>query len=147
MESSSLGRILPGILLAGCTVQDWRPADFQLDIRSAGLVDTDRVRICVDGHGMREAALGAGSIAFTGLPTDSEVRITVDALSEDLEDTAAEGSDVRTGRAGPVSLGPEQSWMEAEWETCSDLCSPCQTPGNPVEAGQNSSVLAVRFID
>jgi hypothetical protein len=146
VATNSLRGILPVLLLSGCTVESWRPADLQLDIRGAELSDTDRVRICVDGHGMHEAALGAGSIAFTGLPTDTEVLVSVDAL-EEAEDTGSSEAYLRVGRAGPSSLSPDTPWIEAEWEACEDSCSPCQTPGDPVASGQNSSILAVRFID
>jgi hypothetical protein len=123
-------------------------------------MDTDRVRICVDGYGMREAAVGAGAIAFTGLPPDTELMITVDALVtiDDHEDTAS-SYDVRSGRAGPVGLGAEEDWSLTEWSDCSaesegdsgetppESCEPCQTPGERVSNGDPSIVLAIRFID
>ena len=102
---------------------------------------------------MREAALGAGSIAFTGLPMDTPLEVTVDALEAVESDTGLADKDLRTGRAGPLSLNPDTPWLETDWEACTPdeatkvLCNPCQSPGAPVASGQNSWVLAVRFGD
>ena len=105
---------------------------------------------------MREAALGAGSIAFTGLPIDTSLEVTVDAVEEVEPDTGTAAQYLRIGRAGPLNLSPDTPWVETDWETCTPddvgqddpvLCNPCQSPGAPVASGQNSSVLAVRFGD
>ena len=160
MTSRTASLVGIAVLELGCTVQSWRPSELQLDIQGAELSDTDRIRICVDGYGMREAAVGAGSVAFIGLPPDTELTITVDGLVtiDDHEDTAS-SYDVRSGRAGPVSLGVEEEWALTEWSDCraesggdsgestSGSCEPCQTPGESVSNGDPSIVLAVRFID
>ena len=104
--------------------------------------------------------MGAGSIAFTGLPPDTELRITVDALlTIDEHDDTASSYDLRSGRAGPACLGVEQEWALTEWSDCSlesgpdaaetesGSCEPCQTPGERVSNGDPSIVLAIRFLD
>jgi len=102
---------------------------------------------------MREAALGAGSIAFTGLPTDTAIELSVDSVEAVESDTGSADQTLRTGRAGPLSLSPDTPWLETDWESCTPdeatkiLCNPCQSPGASVVSGQNSWVLAVRFGD
>ena len=160
MKSRLSSVLCTAALCIGCTVQDWKPAELQLDIHGASLTDTDRIRICVEGYGMREAALGAGRVAFTGLPPDSELQITVDALvSTGQTEDSGETVDLRSGRAGPVCLGPEDVWSTSDWTPCttegiddtglaaSGDCAPCQTPGDRVSNGESSVVLAIRFSD
>ena len=160
MTSRTASLVGIAVLELGCTVQSWRPSELQLDIQGAELSDTDRIRICVDGYGMREAAVGAGSVAFTGLPPDTELRITVDALvTIDGHDDTASRYDQHSGRAGPVCLGVEKEWALTQWTDCSAEsgpdsaesasggCEPCQTPGERVSNGDPSIVLAIRFIE
>ena len=155
-KSNGIGGICFPLILSGCSIQSWRPADYQLDIRGASLVDTDRIRICIDDFGMRESAVGAGRIAFTGLPLDAPLRVTVDALmtvdgdTGDADDTA-QGSvtqrDIQMGRAGPIELNPDTPWLETDWNACNDACDACQSPGSLTSAGSRTSTLAIRFLD
>ena len=144
------------IILSGCSIQSWRPADYQLDIRGAPLSDTDRIRICIDNIGMRESAVGAGRVAFTGLPLDTSLNVTVDALVSIPVDTAEPGDtadsntaeiDVQIGRAGPITLEPNTQWLETNWSKCEGPCEVCQSPGSLNTAGTRTSTLAIRFLD
>ena len=129
-------------LTVHCGGEDWRNADLQLDILDADLgehPDEVRVRLCVDGVGNHEEALGAGSVAFLGLPPDADAAITVDALSDSLDET-------RVGRAGPITLGDDQPWAETTWSPCEDEdCTACQSSGDRVAEGDPDWLLAVRF--
>ena len=144
------------LVLSGCSIQSWRPADYQLDIRGAALSDTDRIRICIKDIGMRESVVGAGRVAFTGLPVDTPLNVTVDALitisadSADPSDTA-QGSnnemDIQIGRAGPIVIESGSPWSETTWNACDDNCDVCQSPGSLTAAGNRTSTLAIRFLD
>ena len=96
---------------------------------------------------MVEAAVGAGRIAFTGLPVDTEIQVTVDALLSVEGDTGLLAEEARFGRAGPQELSSVSPWMETEWTTCTEDCTPCQTPGDLAGENSETQVLAIRFID
>ncbi len=121
------------VLWTGCSVEDWRSADLQLDIGGAPWGTEDRVRICVDGVGNLEEALGAGRVAFTGIPVQDEVTVTVDLLDED---------EARLGRAGPIVL--RETWQRTEWSLCEEDCTACTASGTRAE-GEASLLLAIRF--
>lgn len=134
----------PGLLiLAGCAVEDVRNADLQLDIVEAELgehPDETIVRVCVTGVGNHEEALGAGAVAFTGLPADTALEVWVDAL-------AGADSDESVGSAGPLTLSPDAPWSQVEWTPCAVApCAACQATGDLVRAGQDDALLAVRFV-
>lgn len=134
----------PGLLLlAGCAVEDVRHADLQLDVIEAELgerPDETIVRVCVTGVGNHEEALGAGAVAFTGLPPDTALEVRVDAL-------ASADSDESVGSAGPLTLGPDAPWTQATWTPCAEApCLACQATGELVPAGQDDALLAVRFV-
>ena len=135
-------------MLTSCTTQTWVAADMQLDITGSNFQDTDRARVCVEGFGMREVALGTGHIAFTGLPSDTDISVVVDIIGYESMDSAVSEASLRNGRAGPIELGPEQLWLETEWEPCADenSCEICQTPGKPSVTNTNSTMLAIRFL-
>ena len=136
------------LLLGGCTTQTWVAADLQLDISGSGFVDTDLVRICVEDIGMREVALGAGRVAFTGIAPETDISVTVDTLADSIQDSGADALSIRSGRAGPMTLGPGNEWSEAPWVMCDtdEVCMACQTPGERVPTGSDSVVLSVRFL-
>ena len=134
------------LLLPACTVEEWRNADLQLDVSGADWGGYDRARICVAGVGQHEAALGAGKLAFTGLPAGAPLAVTVDLLAES-EDTAS-GAGVRVGRAGPIDLSADAPWAKTGWEECDpadDACDACAASGDLAAAGDPSWLLAVRF--
>lgn len=134
--------------LAACEVEDWRNADLQLDVTGADLVSTDLVKICVEGVGSRQVALGAGRAAYPGLPAEGALTVTVDALSA-AEDTGSgdtgDSGTVRLGRAGPVEFDG-LSLLETAWEPCQDgACEPCREAAVPVDETE-TRLLAVRFL-
>ena len=135
---------LLGALLLGCATEDWRNADLQLDATGADLglhPDEVRLRICVDGAGNNEDALGAGLVAFPGLPAGEPLTITADTLSDDEDE-------VRTGRVGPVVLDEDEPYRSLPWQPCSgEGCAACQTSGDLAAPGDLDWLLAVRFVD
>ncbi|MCB9780852.1 MAG: hypothetical protein H6742_19950 [Alphaproteobacteria bacterium] len=130
-------------LLWGCAVEDWRNADLQLEIAGVDPGTQAIVRTCVDGVGSRDAALGAGRVAFPGLPTDGDLTVTVDVL-----ETADTGSDAtRSGRAGPITFSGDVIVQQAAWTACDDAdCPPCREAAAPVDTGAAGRLLAVRFL-
>jgi hypothetical protein len=129
--------LLLAVAMGGCGLEEWRNADLHLDIRGASLVDEDRVRLCVEGVGHRDQALGAGRVAFTGLPAGEPAMVTVEHLSED-------GGSL--GRAGPVELDGS-GVVETEWAPCEEVCTPCEVDGERAEDGAADWLLGVRFVE
>lgn len=135
--------LLAAALLGGCGLEEWRNADLQLDVTDASLgdhPDETRVRICVEGAGNAEEALGAGRLGFPGLPAGEPLQVTVDTLSDEDEE-------IRTGRAGPVTLGEGQPYAELAWEACEEGCAACRAEGQLAAADEADWLLAVRFLD
>ena len=94
----------------------------------------------MDGVGAVEEALGAGRVAFPGLPADQRTTVTIDTLSE--------GGGARTGRASPAALDEAQPYIAVEWIACAgDDCAPCEATGALAEPGAPDWLLAVRFAD
>ena len=125
------------VLMVGCAGPDWRNADLQIDVSGLEIHDQDRVRICVQGAGQRELAVGAGRMSFPGLPGTGELSIRVDLMDEDL----------RLARAGPTTLGLVADHAVLQWQGCTTDCVLCEDPGRGAEDGVKSRLLAVRFID
>ncbi len=131
------------LLLLACQGEAWRNADLQLDVTDAGLLDTDVVRVCARGYRPHEEAVGAGRVAFPGLLPDRPVEVQVDLL-----EPADEGpSSRRLGRAGPVTLSPDTPYVEAPFVPCTgEACEAC-AGGQGANPGDESWLLAVRFVD
>ena len=130
---------LLALLLIGCTTEEWRNADLQLDIFGASWDTEERARLCVEGVGILEEAMAAGRIGYTGVPDDIEVILTVDLLDDD--DTSGVGK--RRGRAGPISFA-DGDWQGVDWEACEGDCPAC-TSGGDDRAQAGGRLLAVRF--
>lgn len=126
------------VLLLGCTTEEWRNADLQLDITGASWDTEEVARLCVVGVGILEEAMAAGRIGYTGVPDDIEITLTVDLL----EESDTDGSGVRSGRAGPISFA-DGDWQTTPWEVCEGDCPACTTAGEREESG--GRLLAVRF--
>ena len=130
-------------LSSRCAVEEYRNADLQLDVSglvTTGARDETRVRICVEGVGNAEEALGAGRVPFVGLPPDQAAVITVDTLSDSVEET-------RQGRVGPVTLDGDTPYAEAAWVACDADCGACAASGAVVAEGEPDWLLGVRFLD
>lgn len=144
MTGRLLGALSVGCTLAGCAVEEWRNADLQLDATGAALGDDpDEVvlRICVDGVGMEEEALGAGLVAFPGLPAGDPVMVTADTVS-------AEGDETRTGRVGPVALGLDDPYTSEPWVACEgEPCDLCRTAGDLAAPDEADWLLVVRILE
>lgn len=138
-------RYAPLVVLAGCAVEQWRNADLQLDIAVPTLpADTARVRVCVTEVGVHEQAVGAGRIAFPGLPADGPMTVTVDLLATNEDDTAGEA--LRTARAGPTTLDDRTPWKQVTQTSCKEgACAACSADGS---RGTNNAdrLLAVRYV-
>ncbi len=123
--------------MAGCASHDWRNADLQIDVDGLQVSDEDRVRICVEGAGQREQAVGAGRLTFPGLPSDGVLRIWVDLMDESK----------RAARAGPTRLGGDTIYAELQWNACAADCPPCEDGGKGPSEGADNRLLAVRLLD
>ncbi|RME21332.1 MAG: hypothetical protein D6798_18400 [Deltaproteobacteria bacterium] len=144
----TIGLLCP-LLSIACEVEEWRNADLQLDITGAELDSEDIIRICIDGTGSRDAALGAGRVAFPGIPATGTVTVTVDALapgtdSGDSADSGDGAESVRLGRVGPVDF-TATGYIEQAWQPCEGDCSPCRQATVGVDDA-DSRLLAVRFV-
>jgi len=129
-------------VLSGCAVEEWRNADLHLDVQGADWDTEDRVRICVDGVGIYEEALGAGRVAFVGIPTGSPVLVSVDLLAE-ADDTGT--VEQRTGRAGPIELSLEAAHQQTSWQTCEGDCPICSASGSMAADDSDNWLFTVRF--
>lgn len=124
-------------LLMGCGDIQRKPADFQLDVHGADWVDTDRVRVCVEGLAVFESALGHGRVAVGALPPTDVLSVSVDLLD----------GETSMGSVGPIDLTADEPRVQLDWEPCiEDECVPCTLEVEP-ESGPESthSVLAIRF--
>jgi hypothetical protein len=123
-------------MLCACSGPTWRNADLQIDIESAGVVDTDRVRICVEGVGDREHTVGAGAVTYAGLPNDGALSVRVDHIEDEQ----------RAARAGPVELGDKVHYRLLEWTECGEDCAPCTESQTQHGEADADRLLAVRFL-
>ena len=134
--------LLPLLLaLTACQVEEWRNADLQLDVLDAQLDTTTLMRVCVDGVGVRDGAVGANRLAYPGLPADGPLTVTVDAL--DAGDTGQDA--IRLGRAGPVTFDGDVL-LQATWTPCDTDCEPCRQAGVAVDESA-TRLLGVRMVD
>jgi len=124
-------------LVLGCASPDWRNADLQIDVTGRTLSDEAQVRICVEGAGEREQAIGAGTMTFPGLPAQGTLRVQVDLLDEEM----------RLARAGPTLLGEDADYARLSWRDCGSDCSLCEDDGPGAAEGADNRLLAVRFRD
>jgi len=129
---------LLGLGVSGCAGPSVRYADVQLDITGSGLLDTDRVRICVDGFRVNEEALGSGTLSMTGLPAGTALSVTADHIVDDE----------RSGRAGPVLLGDDSSHITEPWQSCTEDCSACTIEDEDNDSSMDADrLLIIRFLD
>lgn len=130
-------------LCGGCGLEEWRNADLQVDVLGAELgehPDEVRARICVEGAGNAEEALGAGKIGFPGLPAGEPLTITIDTLVDDVDGQ-------RGGRAGPVTLDAQNPYTSVSWESCAgEDCPACVASGTLAAEGDEDWLLAVRLV-
>lgn len=133
-------------LALACGQGAWRNADLQLDVRGALPPEAERVRICVEGAGMRTLEAGPDRYAFPELPADRSAVVIVDALVEDdpwNPDTGDEALAV-VARAGPARLDGDVPWREVVLVP-EATSAPC-TASAVAEAEEESWLLAVRFM-
>lgn len=114
-----------------------RSADLQIDINGAQLIDTDRVRVCIEGVAIREQAVGDGRMAFGALTKSDPLIVSVDVL----EDNWSQGG------IGPIRLDPTDPWIAVDWIECAQGCSPCTLGSSePAPEDPNGHVLAIQFL-
>ena len=128
------------LLFLACAENTFRQAELQLDVERAALAQSAlQVRTCSSTAG--ERLVGArltGRYAFLGLPVDTLVDVTVDALG-------AEGELL----AQATSWGLE-GFGQTELVDCTLIesdCVPCEGQGRPVEKGESDWLLVVRLLD
>jgi hypothetical protein len=115
-----------------------RSADLQIDIQGADLVDTDRVRVCIEGLAVHEQALGDGRMALGALRTDKPLTVSVDVLDDNWS----------LGGIDPVTLDSVEPWISADWVACSHGCAPCTLGTNePAPEDPDGQVLAIQFLN
>jgi len=131
---------LAACVLVSCGPSDWRNADVHVDVSGVTWSDTDAVRLCLGGVGVHEEALATGRVAFTGVPVGADGTLLIDLLDPDDDS-------LRTGRAGPLSLDADTPWQPADWSDCDGAdCAACTSQGERAAAGDDSWLVAVRFL-
>ena len=127
-----------GGLCFGCGPEDRVKADLQLDVVGSNLVDTDWVRICVEGALVHETPVGDGRIAIPGIPPTGAIQASVHA-------TGIEGS---VGKTEPTSLSGNTPWATVEWSACSPICAPCTIEKTSESISEpNDRLLSIHFMD
>ncbi|MGB0638158.1 MAG: hypothetical protein ACPGTU_02425 [Myxococcota bacterium] len=131
-------RQLIWLLAVGCAEPSWRHADLQLDISDASLVDTDRVRICIDGVRIEETTVGHGKLAVSQLPEEGPISISVDHVVDDES----------YGSIESITLDEATPWAQVPWLPCEEPCTPCtQQTSTPEKVGESQRYLAIHFIE
>lgn len=128
--------LLLAATLFGCVGVEHHPADLQLDLEGELPLEVERVRICVADVGVREFPVRErGSYSVTGLFAGESVRVTVDALDED-------GALVVRGE-----LDELEGYGSAPLGSCDTSdCEVCRAEGGFATEGEETWVLAVRFV-
>lgn len=127
------------LILLACAENTLKQAELQLDIDGLQPNAAHQVRTCVSSAG--ERVVGArltGRYAFPGLPVDALVDVGVDVLAEDGEILAQ------------ASVGDLDGFGQAMLVDCTineTNCLPCEGLGSPVEEGEDTWLLVVRFLD
>ena len=102
------------------------------------MVDTDRVRVCIDDVKVHETTVGHGRIAIGGLPSGEALKVTVNGITA----TAS------NGQTAPTTLDLNAPWALVAWEVCNQGCTPCSIEKTPTETTETTDLLlAIRFID
>jgi len=123
--------ILLSLALARGQVQSL-PANYQVDVIGSALLDTDKIRVCVNDQRIHEEALGHGRIAVTDLTDPITVSIHHIVKSTSL------------GHTETLSLSVEDPYIEVDW-TVETIEKACTMTRPKAEIG--SFVLAVHFIE
>tara|TARA_Y100000589_G_C26980955_1_gene558583 strand:+ start:285 stop:662 length:378 start_codon:yes stop_codon:yes gene_type:complete len=122
----------------GCGIGERKVADLQLDVEGAPLVDTDRIRVCIEDTLIHETALGDGRLAVAGIPTDAPIRVVISDLDETM----------RAGGTQSVRLGNDQPWAVTAWTECETACAPCSIEqAQPNNTQNNTGLLTIHFLD
>ena len=129
--------IIAGLAM-GCGIGERKVADLQLDVEGAPLLDTDRIRVCIEDTLIHESALGDGRLAIAGIPTNAPIRVVI----SDLDETKSMGG------TQAVSLDKDQPWTVASWTDCEPGCSPCSIDqAQPNNTQNNTGLLTIHFLD
>ncbi len=130
--------IILAMTAMGCGIGDRKVADLQLDVEGAPLVDTDRIRVCIEDTLIHETALGDGRLAIAGIPTDAPIRVVISDLDETMN----------AGGTQSVRLGNDQPWAVTAWTGCETACAPCSIEqAQPNDTQNNNGLLTIHFID
>ena len=131
--------LIPILSVAGLACQGVprRSADLQIDIIGAQLIDTDKVRVCIEGIAIREQAVGDGRMAFGALSKKNPLLVSVDVLEENWSQ----------GGIGPISLDTTDPWVTADWIECDQGCAPCTLgTSEPAPEDPEGHILAIQFL-
>lgn len=123
-------------LLAGCARETYDVADLQVDVTAPLPADAETLRLCVTGVGTMETGAGNGRAAFTGIPADVPVELSLTVLD------AAGGV---LGGAGPVTVDAAAPYATTPFRDGAEPA--CAAEGERVAEGEPDQLLAVRFAE
>ena len=110
--------------------------DLQVDVHGANWTATDRLRVCVDGIAIHEAALGNGRMALAALAERDSYSIEISRLIDESAD----------GTAGPIELTANEPHTSTDWTECAE-CIPCTLGAmHPAENNPDGPTLGIRFM-
>ena len=102
------------------------------------MVDTDRVRVCIEGLAVHEQAVGDGRMAIGALSKDKPLTVSVDVLDNDWS----------LGGLGPVTLDSTEPRIAADWTECARGCAPCTLgTDEPGPEDPDGHILAIQFLN
>jgi len=132
----SLLAIAAALTAFGCVSVEHRSSDLQLDLLAPQPIETDTVRVCVEGVGvMNFTARERGSYAFTGIPAEVSVDVAVSVVDID-------GFVIGTAAVDEIS-----GYDSGGLEICEEgECTPCEITLGLDEVPSESSLLSIRFL-
>ena len=125
-------------LAMGCSIGDRNIANLQLDIDGAPLIDTDRIRVCIEDTLVHETALGDGRLAIGGIPVETPVRVIISQLD----------GPIPSGGTNEMVLDQDQPWAITPWVECETECAPCNIERSQTHNNRDGTgLLAIHFLD
>jgi hypothetical protein len=121
--------------LLGCGApQEYRPADWEVDVVAALPLAAETVRVCIDGVGVSTIGAGNGRVAVRGVPpADTQVRLEVfDIDGEALFSTSW------------LEIGDDRPLVEASAAAIES--TPCAAAGEFAAAGADDRLLVAHFV-
>jgi hypothetical protein len=146
------------VLASGCTREEYRNADLQLDILAPLPEHADQLRICVEGSRSRTVGAGGSRYALPGLPAGEPAEVVVDVL---VERDGASAADTGQGmlssiaRSLRVTLSPDAPYgstsleifahSEEDIASCDACLEPCRGGATAAQDQEETWLLTARF--